>query len=159
SQPRGQLRVVDFRGRRDSGWVDGIAKADAQRAESLKKLLAAGPRLVEALNRHRHNGHLQMRRQNCGALLEDFRFAVNAALTFWKQEENATMAKSESAGAHGRNQIGIGIHHHDPQKASDAPHEAGTEHIARTNREEFLKDLPGQKAGNDKGIKVALMIG
>ncbi len=94
-----------------------------------------------------------------GALLESSGRAIDAALTFRIKNQDAAMAQSEGAGAHGGNQVGIGIDDDHPQPACQTAHKPRTEDFAGADCKQVAEHGPGQNSSEHNRVKVALVIG
>ena len=69
------------------------------------------------------------------------------------------MRESEETGAHGGDEVGIGIEDDDTNPAGEATHESFSEDVAGAEREGVAEEAPGQGSSHDEGIDVALVIG
>ena len=69
------------------------------------------------------------------------------------------MPQSEGAGAHGGNQVRIGIDDDHPQPARQAAHEAGTENFAGAHRKQVAEYPPRQNRCQHNRVEIALVIG
>src|SRR6476661_201791 len=157
-QLRREVRAGPFRSL-GVGWrIDGIANLNLQRRELLKALTAR-PGIVKALNRHRNNRYLKMKGKNGGSLLERPGCAVDAALAFGVENEDAAVTQSEGAGAHGGNQVGIGIDDNHSQPARQAAHKAGAENFAGAHGKQVAEYPPWQNGREHKRVQVTLVIG
>src|SRR6185312_12525324 len=155
-QLRREVRVGPFRSL-GVGWrIDRIANLNLQRRE-LSKALTARPRIVKALYGHRNNGHLKMNGKNGSTLLERPGRAIDAALALWIENEDAAVTKSEGTGAHGGNQVGIGIDDNHSQPARQTAHESGTKNFAGAHGEQVAEYPPWQNGSQHKRVQVTLV--
>src|SRR5579864_277014 len=124
----------------------------------LLERFSSWPRFVKPVNRNRNKWNLQVNRQNRGAFLKSLRATINAALTFRVEDQSHPMTQAVSAGAHGWNQIRIGIDHnhaHDPRHPS---HEARAKNFTGADRKHPLERPERKHREQRHGIEKTLMI-
>src|SRR3954468_21421182 len=152
------MGVGILRGRAFRWRVDGVSEGHLQGSKALKGF-SSRPRVVKSFNRYWDDWYLQMDRQDCGAFLENSGRAVDGALAFRIQDENAAMTQAKGAGSHRRHQVCVGIEHDNTQHAGYAAHERGAEYVAGSNGEQVLEHGLRQHAAHDEGIDIALVVG
>src|ERR1700677_1772459 len=157
-QVASQLLISRFRRLTLRRRKNRITKYYLQWREPLERFIPR-PRLVKALDRHGHDWLWHVNVQDRRTLLKDFRRAVNRSLAFGIKNERATLPQTKCAGAHGRNQIGVGIHYHNAQRTRQPQQESFPEVLACSHREDFVKQFRWENAGQDGRIEIALVIG
>src|SRR5271169_837742 len=100
-----------------------------------------------------------MNRQDGCALLEDSRSAIDRALAFGVEQEDATLAENVGAGEHGGDEIGIGVQDYNANPERQVAHEALAENVASSNGERIYEDISWYHGGNYHRIEVALVVG
>src|SRR5215831_17199783 len=140
------------------GRINGIAEADVEPGKT-REAAAARPSVVEAFQGHGIDGNLEMRGKNSGAFLELLGRSVNRALAFGIQHQVLAPLQAEGAGAHGVNQVGIGIDRDQAEGPAQEVEQASAEDLAGADVKHVLEQAPGNLAGDDRPIEKALVVG
>ena len=137
--------------------MDGVAERYLQRLEPLEAL-AARPHGEEAFDGDGDDGCLGVNGKNGRAFLECLRHAVDRAFALGVEDQREALVEPECSGAHGGDEIGVGIHDHDPQRPRQMAHEALAENIAGADRKQFAEHAPRHDRSENERVEISLMI-